>query len=91
MPEPLSPPPASGRVLRSVLGLWALALGLSAALAAAGARWPAPLALDGRLVWALVLGPPLLMALWLAASWRLPQDPISGDRGESGDQAQGLG
>ncbi|TVS05682.1 MAG: hypothetical protein EA413_05925 [Cyanobium sp. PLM2.Bin73] len=91
MPEPLPPPRASGRVLRSVLGLWALALALSAALAAAGARWPTPLAPDGRLVWALVLGPPLLMALWLAASWRLPQDPPGGDRGESGDQAQGLG
>jgi hypothetical protein len=76
--------------VRSVLALWALALALSAVLAAAAARWPAPLALDGRLVFALVLGPPLLMALWLAASWRLEPARPTADRGESGDRAQGL-
>jgi hypothetical protein len=91
MPDPLLPPPVAGSTLRSVLALWALALGLSALLVAAGSRWSAPLVPDGRLVWALVLGPPLLMALWLVASWRLPQDPPGGDRGQSGDRAQGLG
>ncbi|MFO8237444.1 MAG: hypothetical protein R6U00_04145 [Prochlorococcaceae cyanobacterium] len=91
MPEPLPSPPAAASSLRSVLGLWALALALSAGLAAAGARWSAPLVPDGRLVWTLVLGPPLLMALWLAASWRLPHDPPGGDGGESGDRAQGQG
>ncbi|MEX1324184.1 MAG: hypothetical protein AB1Z21_08370 [Synechococcaceae cyanobacterium] len=73
VPPPAAPPsprPGAAGLVRSVLRLWALALALSAALAAAGERWPAPLPLDGRLVWALVLGPPLLMALWLAASWR---------------------
>jgi hypothetical protein len=74
----------------SVLRLWSLALVLSAVLAAAGQRWPAPLAPDARLVWALVLGPPLLMALWLAASWRLHPEAPAGDRGESGDRAEGL-
>jgi hypothetical protein len=93
-PPAAAPPPparpAAARLVRSVLGLWALALALSAALVAAGERWPAPLVPDGRLVWALVLGPPLLMALWLAASWCLPPALHAADRGESGDRAQGL-
>ncbi len=87
--QPPVPVPVAGLV-RGVLGLWALALALSAALAAAGERWPAPLALDGGLVWALVLGPPLLMALWLLANWRLEPAAGTADRGESGDRAQGL-
>ncbi|MEO1002133.1 MAG: hypothetical protein AAFX65_03365 [Cyanobacteria bacterium J06638_7] len=90
-PPPASPPERPGAVLvRAVLGLWALALALSAALAAAAQRWPAALPPDGRLVWALVLGPPLLMALWLAAAWRLEPHPQPADRGQSGDRAQGL-
>ncbi|WP_254977689.1 hypothetical protein [Cyanobium sp. ATX 6A2] len=99
MPEPLSPPPPASPpasppepptqpavgAVGTVLRLWALALALSAGLAAAGQHWPAPLVPTGRLVWALVLGPPLLMALWLTASWRLEPDPGAADRGESGD------
>jgi hypothetical protein len=73
-----------------VLRLWALALALSALLAAAGERWPAPLAPDARLVGGLVLGPPLLMALWLAATWHLDPEPPAGDRGESGHRAEEL-
>ncbi|MEB3319389.1 MAG: hypothetical protein VKI63_00420 [Cyanobium sp.] len=64
---------------RSVLWLWTLALLLSALLVAAGRRWPQPLVPDPRAVWALVLGLPLLVALRL----------VVGDRGESGDRAQG--
>jgi hypothetical protein len=66
---------------RSVLRLWALALAGSAALAAAGVRWPEPLQPRGDLIAILLFGPPLLMALVLFSRWRLP-DP---DRGESND------
>ncbi|MFM7087745.1 MAG: hypothetical protein ACKOXO_12255 [Cyanobium sp.] len=64
---------------RSVLRLWSLALALSAALAAAGRHWPQPLAIRTDLVWALVLIPPLLMALLLLRNWRLP---AQGDEGQ---------
>ncbi len=67
--------------LAGVARLWALALAISALLAAAGERWPAPLPLQPTLVWLLVWVPPLAMGLWLVARWRLP-DP---DRGESSD------
>lgn len=67
--------------LTGVLRLWSLALALSALLAAAGERWPAPLSVQPLLVWLLVLLPPLAVALWLLAHWSLP-DP---DRGESTD------
>ena len=49
--------------IRAVARLWALALALSAALAAAGERWSAPLPIRGDWVAALVLLPPLAMAL----------------------------
>ena len=62
---------------RSVLRVWSLALALSAVLAAAGERWPAPLPIRPDLVWALVLLPPLLMALVLLSSWSLPGPPPS--------------
>jgi peptidoglycan/LPS O-acetylase OafA/YrhL len=64
---------------RPVVWLWTLALLLSALLVAAGQHWPQPLVPEPRAVWALVLGLPLLMALRL----------LVGDRGESGDRAQG--
>jgi hypothetical protein len=58
--------------LRSVLPLWLLALGVSAALVASGQHWPEPLGVQPVLVWGLVLVPPGLMALWLVAQWRTP-------------------
>ena len=67
--------------LSGILRLWALALALSVLLVAAGERWPGPVPLDQRLVWPLLVLPPLAMAVWLLARWRLP-DP---DRGESID------
>jgi hypothetical protein len=70
--------------IRAVARLWALALALSAALAAAGERWSAPLPIRGDWVAALVLLPPLAMALWLLVPWPQPgeggeSDPISED------------
>jgi hypothetical protein len=70
--------------IRAVARLWALALALSAALAAAGERWSAPLPIRGDWVAALVLLPPLAMALWLLVPWAPPgeggeSDPISED------------
>ncbi|MCP9927072.1 hypothetical protein KBY90_04205 [Cyanobium sp. CH-040] len=81
-------PAGAAAVVRPVLRLWALALALSSVLAAAGGRWPRPLVPDAALVWSLVLGPPLLMALWLAATWRLHPQAAAGDRGESSDRIQ---
>ena len=74
---------------RSVLRVWALALALSALLAAAGERWPEPLPIREGLVWALVLLPPLAMAGVLLAGWSLPGRDRSGilspQGGESDD------
>lgn len=62
---------------RSVLRVWSLALALSAVLAAAAERWPEPLPIRPAVVWALVLLPPLAMALLLLAGWSLPpRQPI---------------
>ena len=58
--------------LRSVLPLWLLALGVSAALVTSGQHWPETLVVQPVLVWGLVLVPPGLMALWLVAQWRTP-------------------
>ncbi len=58
--------------LWSVLPLWLLALGVSAALVASGQHWPQTLVVQPVLVWGLVLVPPGLMALWLVAQWRPP-------------------
>lgn len=55
-----------------MLRVWSLALVLSTVLAAAAERWPEPLEIRPGLVWALVLLPPLLMALVLLAGWSLP-------------------
>ena len=52
--------------------LWFLALGVSAALVAAGRRWPDPLPLSSGPIWILLLLPPLAMALWLLRGWSLP-------------------
>jgi len=49
--------------------LWFLALGLSAVLVGAGRRWPDPLTLASGPIWALLLFPPLAMALWLLGGW----------------------
>lgn len=73
--------PMASSPLTGVLRLWSLALAISALLAAAGQRWPAPLPVQPALVWLLVLVPPLAVGLWLLARWSLP-DP---DRGESTD------
>jgi len=71
--------------LPDLLRLWALALVFSAALVAAGERWPQSLQPDGRWVGLLLLGLPLSMGLLLASRWRLPTGPLDRDRGESGD------
>ena len=71
--------------LSQVAAVWALSLGLSALLVAAGQRWPQPPELRPALVWSLVWLPPLVMALWLVGRWRLPG---AGQEGESVDPAQ---
>jgi hypothetical protein len=58
--------------LLQVARLWAVALALSALLAAAGRRWPETPPIQAAAVLALVLLPPLAMALWLLLRWRLP-------------------
>jgi hypothetical protein len=58
--------------IRQIAWLWALALVLSALLAAAGQRWPTPLPIRGELVAALLLLPPLATALVVLLRWRLP-------------------
>ena len=81
-----------------MLRVWSLALALSAVLAAAAERWPEPLPIRPAVVWALVLLPPLAMALVLLAGWSLPPQPpeaeraastatedLSGQEGESND------
>ena len=65
--------------LAGVVKVWALALAISAALAAAGERWPQPLPLQQGVVWLLVGLQPLLVGLWLLTHWAVT-DP---DRGES--------
>jgi hypothetical protein len=59
--------------LRDLLRSWALALAGSAALVAAGDRWPQPLAIQPPLVWSLVLLPPAVMALVLVLRWPVPE------------------
>lgn len=49
---------------------WGAALLLSALLVMAGQRWPEPLTIRPLLLWSLLLGPPGLLALWLASRWR---------------------
>jgi len=61
--------------------LWSAALLLSTLLAAAGLRWPQPLPVQPSVVVALVLGPPLLMALAVLLRWRLPAEGPPADQG----------
>jgi membrane protein implicated in regulation of membrane protease activity len=74
-----------GPKLRSALGLWALALGLSALPVAAGERWSGPLPIRLDLVLFLLLAPSLAMLTWLLRQWRLP---VAGEGGESVDCAE---
>lgn len=67
------------------MGLWALALGLSAVLVGAGERWSGPLPIRLDLVVFLLLAPPLSMLMWLLGQWRLP---VAGEGGESVDCAE---
>lgn len=71
--------------LRALLGLWALALGLSALLAGMGQRWSEPLPIRADLVALLLLAPPLATVVWLLRHWRLP---AAGEGGESVDFAE---
>ncbi len=59
--------------------LWSVALVLSTLLAAAGLRWPQPLPVLPALVAALVVGPPLLLALVVLLRWRLPPADQGGE------------
>lgn len=67
--------------LRDLLRSSALALAVSAALVAAGERWPESLPINSVLVWSLVLLPPAVMALVLLRRWPVPE----GDGRESKD------
>ena len=59
--------------------LWSAALVLSTLLAAAAVRWPQTLPIVPALVAALVLGPPLLLALVVLLRWRLPASDQGGE------------
>ncbi len=59
--------------------LWSAALVLSTLLAAAAVRWPQPLPILPAVVAALVLGPPLLLALVVLLRWRLPAADQGGE------------
>jgi hypothetical protein len=58
--------------LLAVAALWSGALALSASLAAAGRHWPEPLPIRADVVVALLVLPPLAVAVALAVRWRLP-------------------
>jgi hypothetical protein len=66
--------------LRQIALLWLLALAMSAALVAAGRRWPDPLTPTSGPVWILLLVPPLVTALALLVRWSLPP---AGEGGQS--------
>lgn len=70
----------NGSRTRAVLRLWALALALSAALVAAGERWPQPLQPQALPIGVLLIGPPVLMALGLLSRWSLHPLPDSPSR-----------
>jgi len=81
----------SATKIRQVLQLWALALVISAVLAAAGQRWVEPLPIRASLVWSLLLLPSLGMVVLLLGSWTLPVGPQANlaDQGtESGSSIQ---
>jgi len=68
--------------LLELLRYGALSLMLSVVLVAAGERWPQPLPPNPAWALALVVLPPVVVLLWLACNWRLP-DRGAGDDGES--------
>ena len=68
--------------IRQVLLLWVIALAISAALAAAGQRWPEPLPLRDAPIWALLLLPSLVMVALLLGRWSLPTGPESAPSGQ---------
>ena len=77
-----------------LLAVWLAALLLSGGLAWAGQRWPEPLPIDLGKVVLLVLGPPVLMGLWLLLGWTAGTGVPgrTGDGGEShhsGQEQQG--
>lgn len=66
------PPSRSGAAkISQLLGLWGLALAMSAALVSAGQRWHDPLPVRGDLILALLLAPALAVVAWLLGRWRL--------------------
>ena len=65
--------------IQEVGRLWSAALLLSTLLAAAAVRWPLPLPIVPAVVVALVLGPPLLLALVVLLRWRLPAAAQGGE------------
>ena len=69
-----------------LLAVWLAALLLSGGLAWAGQRWPEPLPIDLGKVVLLVLGPPVLMGLWLLLGWTAG----TGDPGRTGDGGESL-
>jgi hypothetical protein len=72
MPAPPGPPSRSGAAkVAQLLGLWGLALAMSAALVAAGQRSPEPLPVRGDQVLVLLLAPALAVVAWLFGRWRL--------------------
>lgn len=85
---PASPGPSGSAKLQQLLGLWSLALAMSAALTAAGQRWHEPLPVRGDLILVLLLAPALAVVAWLLGHWRLdsptlrpPSDPGPNHRG----------
>jgi hypothetical protein len=77
----------SAHKILSIAWLWVLALALSALLAAAGARWSAPLPIRGDLVGALLLLPPLATALAVLRRWSLPVEGTESSRPSEETQA----
>ncbi len=76
--------------IRQVLQLWALALAISAALAAAGQRWSEPLPIGDSLVWGLLLLPSLAMVLLLLGRWSLPPASALTPPGQEGESEQSI-
>ena len=72
-------------MLRPVLQVWSLSLMLSVLLVAAGERWPQSLSVQPLLVAALVVGPALLLLVWIALNWSIKASESRGtsERGES--------